>query len=249
MFHEYISMRITYLLIFAFVFAICARSFYFEQAHASALKEINNIDQPVVVELFTSQSCSSCPRADEMLKSLSENKHVIPLAFHVEYWNYLHWTDTLSRPFSEARQRSYALDMSGNRRVYTPQMIMNGADEFVGSREDKVYQALKKAKAIKLLDLSLAQGELTINGLDLFTRDDYHIWLFGTKNYHHQDIKSGENRGRSIGYSHAVLYQRDLGQIKSANLKEDVSDWSEADHFVVLLQKGAYGEIVAAGRI
>ena len=100
---------------------------------------------PVVVELFTSQSCSSCPPADRNLGKLSENPNVIALGFHVTYWNHLHWEDTLSNEFSTKRQRSYAAAFR-NGRVYTPQMVVNGEQEFVGSNGSKVNAALKKAK-------------------------------------------------------------------------------------------------------
>src|SRR6056297_1329329 len=84
-------------------------------------------DDPVVVELFTSQGCSSCPPADAMLGELAERDDVIPLALHVDYWDYIGWADIFADPAYTRRQKGYA-HATGQRMVYTPQMVIDGQD-------------------------------------------------------------------------------------------------------------------------
>ena len=85
----------------------------------------------VVVELFTSQGCSACPPADAVLQDLAEKPHVLALAFHVDYWDYIGWKDTFAQPVFTQRQKTYAKRL-GRKHVYTPQMIINGHHDVVG---------------------------------------------------------------------------------------------------------------------
>jgi hypothetical protein len=107
---------------------------------------------PVVMELFTSQGCSSCPAADRLLTRLGAapelSTRLFPLAFHVDYWNHIGWTDPFSsRPWTE-RQRRYARELSGGR-VYTPQLVVNGRTQTVGNDEEEVLALLREALARK----------------------------------------------------------------------------------------------------
>ena len=102
--------------------------------------------QPVVVELFTSQGCSSCPPADALLGELAARDDVIALAYHVDYWDYIGWRDRFGDPANTQRQRTYA-DWMGTRMVYTPQMVVAGRFDVVGSSRDRVEQALTQARA------------------------------------------------------------------------------------------------------
>ncbi len=114
--------------------------------------ENKSLSQPVaVVELFTSEGCSSCPPADENLRRLASdaakrNQKVYPLSFHVDYWNRLGWKDPFSQPAFSQRQREYAELLDSH--VYTPQMIVNGTTEFVGSDRRLTDQAIKRALAL-----------------------------------------------------------------------------------------------------
>ena len=94
-----------------------------------------------LVELFTSQGCSSCPPADKLLGELVKRKDVIALTFPVDYWDYLGWKDTLASPANSKRQRAYA-KMRGDRQVYTPQMVINGHTHVIGNRSDHVEKAI-----------------------------------------------------------------------------------------------------------
>lgn len=113
---------------------------------------------PVLVELFTSQGCSSCPPADRLLARLAaeEGSGVVPLSFHVDYWNYIGWTDPFSSAEWSERQRRYARRAFDTGRVYTPQVVFNGEADCVGSNEREVRGAIERAKRRG------AAGELTL---------------------------------------------------------------------------------------
>ena len=114
-------------------------------------------DRPVLVELFTSQGCSSCPPADAFLHELAKRDDVIALALHVDYWDYIGWKDSFAKPEYTARQRAYA-KVSNRRMVYTPQMIINGTDHVVGTRPMDVKDLIKKHRG------DVAQVTLTAQG-------------------------------------------------------------------------------------
>jgi hypothetical protein len=102
--------------------------------------------RPVVVELFTSQGCSSCPPADALLGELAGRSGVVALGFHISYWDRLGWKDPLSSPAATERQKRYARRL-GDGRIYTPQLIVDGTDEMVGSDRAAVMAALNRAAA------------------------------------------------------------------------------------------------------
>lgn len=107
---------------------------------------------PVILELFTSQGCSSCPPADRLLSKLERNPRLagraIPLSFHVDYWNYIGWTDPFSSPRWSERQRAYGRAFRSNR-IYTPQLVVNGQSECVGSNEAEVMRRVDRALAVE----------------------------------------------------------------------------------------------------
>ena len=101
---------------------------------------------PVVIELYTSQGCSSCPPADALLKEYADRDDVITLALHVDYWDYIGWADTLARPEHADRQRGYAA-AAHKRTIYTPQMVLNGEDHVVGSHPDELAAGIQRHQA------------------------------------------------------------------------------------------------------
>ena len=118
-----------------------------------------------VIELFTSQGCSSCPPADRLLSRLASDPRyagkVIPLSFHVDYWNYIGWTDPFSSADFSQRQRAYAQRAFRSHRVYTPQVVVNGRDECVGSGENaskSLHNDRVVRRFVKALTLSGAAG-------------------------------------------------------------------------------------------
>ena len=104
---------------------------------------------PVVVELFTSQGCSSCPPADKLMHELAKRDDVIALALHVDYWDYIGWKDVFAQPEFTARQRAYA--RLGNRKmIYTPQMVINGRDHVVGSNPKDTNALISSHKKLPM---------------------------------------------------------------------------------------------------
>lgn len=105
----------------------------------------SSLKSPVVVELFTSQGCSSCPPADALLIRLAQDPNVIPLSFHVDYWNHLGWSDPFSSAAFSQRQQRYAGKLGSN--VYTPQAVINGSTELVGSDETRARRVINGSGA------------------------------------------------------------------------------------------------------
>ncbi|HET7448664.1 MAG TPA: DUF1223 domain-containing protein, partial [Methyloceanibacter sp.] len=178
----------------------------------SALPGLSDTPQPArqgnaVIELFTSQGCSSCPPADRLLGELAEKPGIVALSYSVDYWNYLGWRDTLSSAANSDRQHEYA-KARGDGRVYTPQIVVDGLLHVVGSDENAVEQAMRDA-AKRLANVRVPvsmQGDgdtLVINvgaaPEASYTREAT-IWLAITKEQETVSITRGENHGRTLSY-------------------------------------------------
>lgn len=157
---------------------------------------------PVVVELFTSQGCNSCPPADRLLGELTRRDDVLPLSFHVTYWDRLGWPDTFGLDDSTRRQEMYAkwLGLSG---VYTPQMVIGGRIDVVGGSRGRVLAAIEllQGHARPGPHLTITGDRLAVSAGD---QDDAAIWLIAFDDYHDVAIERGENRGRTLRYHHVV---------------------------------------------
>lgn len=210
-------------------------------------------DVPVVVEMFTSQGCSSCPPADEVLNTLVDRPNIIALSCHVTYWDRLGWKDDLGRRFCDMRQNSYANELRSNR-VYTPQMLINGQIQFVGSHTKDVSRFITretKAKAVKPIAITRkTNGEFTVNLPQLTANGDYRLWLVGYKKHSAVQIKAGENRGRNIVYKNTALSMDVIGswagEAMSRTLKAPLDE--DIDGIAVIAQTTVLGPVVAAGK-
>jgi hypothetical protein len=160
---------------------------------------------PVLVELFTSQGCSSCPPADKLAGVLAaENQHVV--SFNVDYWDYLGWRDTLAKPEYSQRQYDYAR-ARGDGRVYTPQMVINGQAHVVGSHASSVHAAIDeaaKAAPVVKVDLSLSKKEIAVSLSPAAVEGDATLWLMAVEREVKQSIAKGENAGEAITYHNVV---------------------------------------------
>jgi hypothetical protein len=169
---------------------------------------------PVVIELFTSQGCSSCPAADKNLTEIlqqakKEGKEVLGLSFHVDYWNYIGWKDPYSSKEFTARQRKYGEEMS-LRSIYTPQMIVNGRDEFVGSSKDEsekiVANAYKQKPSyqIAIKDFKVTNGVLHLKySLDKEPNGEVINMAIVEKEVENY-VPRGENSGRKLHHDNVV---------------------------------------------
>jgi len=202
---------------------------------------------PVVVELFTSQSCSSCPPADRVLGALAKDENIIALSCNVTYWNHLHWEDTLSQDFCTQRQRQYVREFN-SRGPYTPQIVINGRHELVGSQGRKVNKIVEKERgSVRPISIQKNNDLLEIK-LPQLIEEEYVVTMMTYGNDHTQSIPSGENRGRTVSYTNPVTDIKLLG--KWDGVEQILTQESSANNVVILVQKNnAVGEIVAAGRI
>jgi hypothetical protein len=170
---------------------------------------------PVVVELFTSQGCSSCPTADAMLAALAGKPGVLPLSFHVDYWDYLGWADSFARPEFTARQEGYAR-ASGERSLYTPQLIIDGQDTAVAPGPAQLM-ALIDANRLSPAMLSV-QRDTTAEGeaIELMPLSDLggRVEILLVRYAPRRDVKvtAGENRGRTVSYVNVVLALDELAK-------------------------------------
>ena len=220
---------------------------------------------PVVVELFTSEGCSDCPLADRLLEKLGkeqslEGTEVIVLSEHVDYWNYLGWRDPFSSSLFSERQAGYvrAFHLQG---AYTPQMVVDGLSEFVGSDQEKATEAIANAaerhKAIvELRAVDESPGHLRLHYHITHAPLDCLVWLAITEDNLLSNVSRGENSGRRLAHTGVV---RDLKQIGSVSHGQDSdadvtvslnSEWRRENlRAVLFLQLPKQGRIVGSAVI
>ena len=214
-----------------------------------AIQAMEAIDYPVVVEMFTSQSCSSCPPADRVLGELVKNDNVIGLSCNVTYWNYLHWEDTLSQGFCDTRQRQYVRALK-SRGPYTPQVFINGDFTTVGSKGRTIQNAIENTHKIKLVQVSLNNKDANISLPDL-PKGNYNILLVPYGNDLTQNIPSGENRGRTVHYTNPIVDIINLGKWEgeARDFDYDLSKVADMTGLAVFIhQDHNTGKIIAAGK-
>lgn len=177
-----------------------------------------------VVELFTSQSCASCPPADAVLGRLVREGQVVALSYHVDYWNYLGWHDTFSAKRFTERQYAYARTL-GRENVYTPQAVIDGRDHAVGSNEGAIERKVaalagRGGRLPVSLSASRAGDTLTIRvGAGAGSANVVLVTFDGQNRV---SIRDGENRGRSVTYWHTVRAIQTIGMWEGKPVKFEV---------------------------
>ncbi len=169
---------------------------------------------PIVVELFTSEGCSSCPPADALLAELAIRPDVLALSFHVDYWNRLGWKDPYSSPEATARQQRYArlLGLDG---VYTPQIVVDGRWQAVGSDRAAVETVLAKARegrAPVRMTLTLDHGQARVGLGASGNAASAAIWLIGFDRRRADTVERGENAGRTLAHVDVVRGFAEVGR-------------------------------------
>lgn len=215
-------------------------------------------DSPTVLELYTSQGCSSCPPADRLLGAkYADRRDVVALSFNVDYWDYLGWKDTLGKPAYSARQRAYAIKRRDGE-VYTPQIVVNGIAHAVGSMPKEIDRAIKaSAKAAKKLKVPLVvtheDGKLTVKLGAAPTAQPVQeatIWLASVRRRVTVPVLHGENRGRKLTYYNVVHRLAPVGMWKGEptviELRDEDVLQGRADTCAILVQLGKGGPIIAA---
>ncbi|MBH62513.1 MAG: DUF1223 domain-containing protein [Alphaproteobacteria bacterium] len=212
---------------------------------------------PTVVELYTSQGCSSCPPADRHLGELAKREDIIALSFHVDYWDYIGWKDTFALPESTARQRRHGRALNA-RYVYTPEMVIDGIVDVVGSQSHEVEKTLVEARLSTLNNLSVS---LTESGQDSATIrigakaewPEADVWLIEFDKQHTVKVRREENSRRELTYFNVVRNIRKGGTWKGdlTEIPVDLSAIREGgrDGCVVIVQKVHGGPVFGAARL
>jgi hypothetical protein len=201
--------------------------------------------RPIVVELFTSQGCSSCPPADRLLGELARRRDVIALGFHISYWDHLGWKDPLSSQSATDRQFAYARRLSGGR-VYTPQMVVEGTHEMIGSHRAEVLAALREAQPAAIAPVSFAKDRRAVaigagNGAG-------EVLLARFVRHRATQVEAGENAGRALDDSNGVETLTTLGRWTGAKAAFAIEPPAAGEGLAVLVQ-AADGEILGAAGV
>ena len=210
---------------------------------------------PVVVELFTSQGCSSCPPADELLGELAQQPGIIALAMHIDYWDYIGWKDPFASPKLTARQRDYVRSL-GLRYVYTPQMVIDGRTDVVGLHRNRVLGAIEKAaKARKALKVRFSQedgGKIVIPAGHA-PDEGATIWLAVFDSKHETEVPRGENAGRKLYDYNVVRKMTPLGTWRGEAMEIPfdlaAAAASGQDGCAVIVQQGRTGMVLGAAQM
>jgi hypothetical protein len=219
----------------------------------------------VVVELFTSEGCSSCPPADELLGHLrhdlsAKNIQVIPLGFHVDYWNGLGWKDRFSSADFTQRQEQYAraLKVDG---PYTPEMVVDGALEFVGNDSGQARRTISQQASqletaqVKIASVGADQLTIQVKGLAATSTNRGLVMLAITEDNLSTQVGGGENGGRTLHHAAVVRELRQVGTLQDGSFESTLplklqKDWKRNDlRAVVFVQNGPSGKIEGASSV
>jgi hypothetical protein len=251
------SFWIRFALCFAVIFVLAALFHNMKTQAAAPGSAPSTAKKSVVVELFTSEGCSSCPPADQLLGRLRQEANangaeVIPLGFHVDYWNSGSWRDRFSSAAYSRRQEDYARKLRTGG-PYTPQMVVNGEAEFVGSSAGRAQEAIAEAAA----QAPSAQVEISSAGRDSIqlkvkSAQPADVFLALTEDNLVTRVGGGENDGRTLRHSAVVRDFRRVGQVKDGAFSGAVPvtiqpDWKRDDlRVVVFVQDGGSERIFGA---
>ena len=206
-------------------------------------------ENAVVVELYTSQGCSSCPPADDILRALAPRDDVIALALHVDYWDYLGWVDLFGKAEHTARQQAYAR-VAEAKMIYTPQMIISGGERVVGSDAVAVAAAIRAQEGVVptvRLSVLRQDGRIVIRAEAVPPSDrTFRVQLVRYRPQENVQIERGENAGHSITYHNIVTSWQALGDWRATQPLELRADMGGAEPGVVLIQAEGPAEILAA---
>lgn len=227
-------------------------------AAAAGLYAPTSMAQPAkaVLELFTSQGCSSCPPADRLFASIADRDDLIALTLPVDYWDGLGWKDTLASPAFTARQRGYSLNR-GDGEVYTPQAVVNGATHFVGNRRSGVDEAIDAPSSLAVgLDLQhTAEGiHVSIGATSAGVPTSALILALPIVSERNVTIGRGENANTQVTYTNVVRGIEAVGMWSGKPVQLTLADtrYQHFDSLVVLVQTGTVqrpGPIIGAARL
>ncbi|WP_010140625.1 DUF1223 domain-containing protein [Oceanicola sp. S124] len=208
----------------------------------------------MVVELFTSQGCASCPPADEMLAEMVGHDEILPLALHVDYWDYLGWKDGLADPMFTRRQKAYAR-AKGSRMIYTPQMIIDGQHFIKGAHPgevaEKIAMARMQPRHVRLTLRGEGNGRFLLEAQPLpgLVAGPMQVTLVHFLPMKTVEILRGENAGSRIDYANIVTFWRPVAEWDGRERLEIELRGEQDRPGAVLLQRAGFGPIEAAARL
>ncbi|XUU61516.1 DUF1223 domain-containing protein [Erythrobacter sp. HA6-11] len=209
--------------------------------------------EPVLLELFTSQGCSSCPPADRLAARLDQETGLVVVSRPVTYWDRLGWKDTLASEANTTLQRQYArAGLSGRNGVYTPQLVIDGAIGVVGSQERAIRQSVNAARKGDTAAIRVREGQgggYSI-GLGGQTEETAELALLGIASRAQVAIGRGENSGRAITYVNVLRSERVIaewtGGAKHVALNANALKDASADRYALVLREPGGGKVLAA---
>lgn len=207
---------------------------------------------PTVVELYTSQGCSSCPPADAVLGELAKREDVLALSFHVDYWDYIGWKDPFAAPLNSTRQREYSRIFKKSY-VYTPQIIIHGMTETTGSNKAAILANIDNAKLAQDVPIKLERqpsGDLRIRIAQGHQPAQASVWLVYYDPLHQTTVRRGENRGVKLRNYNVVRSLKKIGEWRGGRLALTISAAELKAHkgqgCAVFLQNARKGPILGA---
>jgi hypothetical protein len=215
---------------------------------------LSSVPAPMVVELFTSEGCSSCPPADALLGELAQRQYVLPLSFHVDYWDYIGWKDRFADPLYTRRQHAYA-EAQGSSMVYTPQMIVAGAIDVVGSDRKAVEKALKVAYTrntmYRIHVMREDDGRVVVQFPDAQIGVPATVWLVTYQRSAESHVNAGENAGHDLMTYNVVRSLQKVGMwtgpATEIELKLDQQAKANSpDACAIIANQAEHGPIIAA---
>lgn len=220
---------------------------------AAPARAADTLPPVVVVELFTSQGCSTCQPADAFLAELARRPDLVALEFHVSLWDFLGWSDPLAKPAFTERQHGYLAAMGG-RYPYTPQMVISGQQHEIGSNRDRVEQAIAAVRdslppgptvTVRRVDAGHLQIEIGAATI----RDQYDLILVGYDSRHETKVENGRNKGRNLVNTQVVRSLERIGDWSGDAVDMTIAIPPVDGGCAILVQKPNYGPILAAGNI
>jgi len=191
--------------------------------------------RPVVVELFTSQGCSSCPPADKLLGELARRPDIVALGFHITYWDGAQWRDPLSRPESTERQRAYDEHLTGGQ-IYTPQMVVEGIEDVVGSDRNMVLAAIGKAHPVAAAGVTFAPDRRSVAIGAGSAPAGAGVLVARYVLRRATEVKGGENAGHAAIDVNAVTSLKMIGEWTGEAARFPIQPPAEGEGIAVLVQ-------------
>lgn len=210
-------------------------------------------DEPILLELFTSQGCSSCPPADRLARKLDREGELIVISRPIDYWDRLGWKDTFASPANTSLQRTYAQrGLAGYNGVYTPQIVVDGLLGEVGSNEDNIRRFAAEAARVKRAAIRVRKTENGNFGVGLggTTKQRAELMLLGVSRSERVAIGRGENGGRQITYTNVLVGEKRIatwnGGKASHPIDRSALNMRRADRYALVLREQGGGRVLSA---